>query len=188
MDRATPGRSGTATIVTLATFRSWARPADLVALLHERVLLDQRAGGVLERAEDLDDDVVDPAELDRADLHHLGALVGQLEHLLGADHGQLTGLRDKTRIGCVDAAHVGEDLAASRAEAGCERHRSRIAAAAAQCRDLRVAHRRARLALEPGDDDDLARAQLLVDAARLDAGDAGPAVAAVGRDARPAAL
>ena len=64
---------------------------DLVALLHERVLLDQRAGRVLERAEDLDDDVVDPAELDRADLHHLGALVGQLEHLLGADHRSADG-------------------------------------------------------------------------------------------------
>ena len=62
-------------------------PADLVALLHERVLLDERAGGVLERAEDLDDDVVDPAELDGPDLHHLGALVGQLQHLLVADDG-----------------------------------------------------------------------------------------------------
>jgi len=32
-------------------------------------------GGVLERAEDLDDNVVDPAELHGAHLHHLGALV-----------------------------------------------------------------------------------------------------------------
>ena len=67
-------------------------PADLVALLHERVLLDQRAGRVLERAEDLDDDVVDPAELDGPDLHDLGALVGELEHLLVADDRQLAGL------------------------------------------------------------------------------------------------
>ena len=30
MDRAMPGRSGTATIVTLATFRSWASPRTLL--------------------------------------------------------------------------------------------------------------------------------------------------------------
>ena len=58
---------------------------DLVPLLHERVLLDERSGGVLERAEDLDDDVVDPAQLDGPGLHDLGALVGELEHLLVAD-------------------------------------------------------------------------------------------------------
>ncbi len=85
--RATPGRSGTATSVTFATFRSWAIPADLVALLHERVLLDQRPGRLLEGAEDLDDDIVDPAELDGPDLHDLGALVGELQHLLVGDHG-----------------------------------------------------------------------------------------------------
>ena len=65
--------------------------ADLVALLHERVLPDERAGGVLERAEDLDDDVVHPAQLDGPDLHDLGALVGQLEHLLVADDRRAAG-------------------------------------------------------------------------------------------------
>ena len=69
--------------------------ADLVALLHERVLLDERARRVLERAQDLDDDVVDPAQLDRPDLHDLGALVGQLEHLLVADDGELAGRRGR---------------------------------------------------------------------------------------------
>ena len=88
--------------------------ADLVALLHERILLDERARRILERAQDLDDDAVDPAELDRPDLHHLGALVGQLEHLLVADDRQLAGPGDEARIGGVDAADVGEDLAASR--------------------------------------------------------------------------
>ena len=39
------------------------------------------------------------------------------------------------------------------------------------------------LALEPGDDHDLAALELGPDAARLDAGDAGPAVRPVGRDA-----
>ena len=72
-------------------------PADLVALLHERVLLDERARRVLERAQDLDDDVVDPAQLHGPDLHDLGALVGELEHLLVADERQLTRVRHKAR-------------------------------------------------------------------------------------------
>ena len=46
-------------------------------------------GRVLERAQDLDDDVVDPAQLDGPDLHDLGALVGELEHLLVADDCEL---------------------------------------------------------------------------------------------------
>ena len=70
------------------------QPADLVALFHERVLRDERAGCVLERAEDLDGDGIDPTELDRPCLHDLGALVGELEHLLVADHEQLAGLGD----------------------------------------------------------------------------------------------
>ena len=91
IDRATPGRSGHGDDRDLGHVPVVGEPADLVALLHERVLLDERARGVLERAEDLDDDAVDPAELDRPDLHDLGALVGELEHLLVADDGQLAG-------------------------------------------------------------------------------------------------
>ena len=110
--------------------------ADLVALLHERVLLDERAGRVLERAEDLDDDVVDPAQLDGAGLHDLGALLGQLEHLLVADDGELAGVRHEARVGGVDAADVGEDLAAVGAEGGGQRDGGRVAAAATERRDL----------------------------------------------------
>ena len=91
MDRATPGRSGTATTVTLATFRSWASPRTLLRCSTSGSSLMSVPGRVLERAEDLDDDAVDPAELDRADLHDLGALVGELEHLLVADDRQLAG-------------------------------------------------------------------------------------------------
>ena len=68
---------------------------DLVPLLHERVLLDQRSGGVLERAEDLDDHAVHPAELDRPGLHDLGALMGELEHLLITDDLQLASIGDQ---------------------------------------------------------------------------------------------
>ena len=106
--------------------------ADLVPLLHERVLLDERAGRVLERAEDLDDDVVDPAELDGAGLHHLGALVGELEHLLVADDVELARVGHEARVGRVDAVDVGEDLAAVGAEPRGEGDGRGVGAAAAQ--------------------------------------------------------
>ena len=117
MARATPGPVGDVDDRDLRDVPVVGQAADLVALLHERVLPDERAGGVLERAEDLDDDVVDPAELDGPDLHDLGALVGELEHLLVADDGELPRLRDEPRVGGVDAADVGEDLAAVGARA-----------------------------------------------------------------------
>ena len=164
---------------------------DLVPLLHEWVLLDQRSGGVLERAEDLDDDIVHPAQLDRPGLHHLGALVGQLEHFLVADDGQLAGVGHESRVRGVDAADVGEDLASRRAEAGGEGDGGRVAAAAAEGRDVtRRCVRRASAGvirtggptLEPGHDDDLALLELGLDASGLDARDPGPAVPAVRRD------
>ena len=115
---ATPGRSGHLDERDLGDVPVVGEAPNLVPLLHERVLLDERAGGVLERAEDLDDDVVDPAELDRPGLHDLGALVGELQHLLVADDVELAGLRDEPRVGGVDAADVGEDLAAVGARGG----------------------------------------------------------------------
>jgi hypothetical protein len=157
-------------------------PADLVALLHERILLDERARGVLERAEDLDDDAVDPTELDRPDLHDLGPLVGELEHLLVADDGELAGARHEARVGGVDALDVGEDLAAPGTEAGGQRDRGRVAPAPAKGRDLVVVDGRGALALEPGHDHDLAGREFRVDAAWLDARDASPSVAAIGGD------
>ena len=155
----------------------------LVALLHERVLLDEGAGGVLERAEDLDDDVVHPAELDGADLHHLGALVGELQHLLVADDGELAGVGDEARVGRVDPLHVGVDLAAVGAERGGEGDGGRVGAAAAQRRGLRQLERLRALALEARDDDDLAVGHLGADPDGVDPGDARPAVGAVGDDA-----
>ena len=68
------------------------------------------------------------------------------------------------------------------AEAGRQRDRRRVAAAPTERGDLVVVDRRGALALEPRHDDDLAGGQLGTDTARLDAGDPGPAVAAVGGD------
>ena len=158
-------------------------PTDLVALLHEGVLLDERARGVLEGAQDLDDDVVDPAELDCPDLHDLRTLVGELEHLLVADDGELAGGRHQARVGGEDAAHIGEDLAAVRTEGRGQGDRGGVASPAAECRDLLVDGRRGALPLEAGDDHDLAALELGAHAAWLDPGDAGAAVRAVGGDA-----
>ena len=168
--------------------------ANLVPLLHERVLLDERSGGVLERAEDLDDDFVDPAQLDRPGLHDLGALVGELEHLLVADDVELAGLRGEARIRRVDPADVGEDLAAVGVQARGKRDGRGVAAAPAERGDVgvmglvRSAGCAGGSSLETRDDHDFALVELAPDAGGLDAGDPGLAVAAVRRDAglRPA--
>ena len=80
--------------------------------------------------------LVHPAQLDGARLHDLGALVGQLEHLLVADDGDELGIRDDARVGGEDALHVGVDLAGVGPEAGRQRHRGRVRAAPPQRRHL----------------------------------------------------
>ncbi len=135
-----------------------------------------------ERAEDLDDDVIDPAELDRPHLHHLGALVRQLEHLLVADDRELAGVRHETRVGGVDALDVRVDLAAIGPQRGSQRDRGRVGAAAAERRSLHQLDRARALALEAGDDDDLPVGHLGPDPDRIDPGDTGLAVGAVGHD------
>ena len=97
-------------------------------------------------------------------------------------------------IGGVDALDVREDLAAVRLELRREGDRRGVRAAPAEGRDLggvdvaaaggvlEAVERGDAHALEAGDDDDLAGGQLGLDAARVDAGDPGPAVAAVRRD------
>ena len=145
--RAMPGRSGTASEGHLGDVAVVGQAADLVALLHERILPDQRTRRVLERAQDLDLDAVDPAQLDGADLHDLGALLRQLEHLLVADDGQLARGGHEARIGGVDAAHVGEDLAAIGAQRGREGDGGRVRAATPEGR--RLAGPRRRPSVEP---------------------------------------
>ena len=193
--RATPGLSGTSTSVILATFRSCASPRTLLRCSTSGILPDLGAGCVLERAEDLDGDVVDPAELDGAGLHHLGALVGELHHLLVADDVELPGAALDARIGGVDARDVGVDLAAVGVKARGQGDGRRVRAAAAQRGDLggvdvarggrrvETLARRDAHALEAGDDDDLAGGELGPDAPRVDARDARLAVAAVRGDA-----
>ena len=133
---ATPGRSGTSTSVSLATLRSWARPRTLLRCSTSGSSLISVPGASSKELSDLDDDVVDPAELDGAGLHDLGAVLGHLEHLLIADDPQLAGVGQEARIGGVDAADVGEDLAAVGVEARRERDGGRVGAASSEGRRL----------------------------------------------------
>ena len=128
--------------------------ADLVAQLHCRYLLDAGAGVVAERGAHPDDDVVDPAQLDGARLHDLGALVGQLEHLLVADDGDESRIRDHARVGREDALHVGVDLAGIGLEARRQGHGRGVRAAAPQGGHLARGEGAVRGALEAGHDDD----------------------------------
>ena len=92
------------------------------------------------------------AELDRADLQHLGAERRQLEHLLVADAVDLARVADDVRIGGVDAVDVGVDLADVGLERGGDRDAGGVGAAAAERGDVAVLVD----ALEAGDDGDLA--------------------------------
>ena len=96
----------------------------------------QRAGMVGEGRADGDLDAVDPAQLDGARLHHLGALVGELEHLLVADDGQQPGVGDDARVGREDAVDVGVDLAAVGIQPGGQGDGGRVGATAAERRHL----------------------------------------------------
>ena len=89
--RAMPGRSGTADERDLGDLPVEGEPADLVAQLHVGSSLMRVPGASLNEVERTrDDHAVDPAELDGPGLHHLGALVGELEHLLVADDRQMS--------------------------------------------------------------------------------------------------
>ena len=117
-------------------------------------------------------------DLDRAGGEDAGARGGHLEHLVEADPGQLAGVRDEPRVGGVDAADVGVDLAEVGAERGRERDRGRVGAAAAERRHLEGG----RDALEAGDEDDRALVERLVDPARAHLDDLRLAVDGVGDD------
>ena len=99
--------------------------------------------------------------------------------------GELPGGGHETRVGRIDAADVGEDLATAGVEGDREGDRGRVRSTAAQRGDLVLA---GALALEARHDDDLAGLDLGADPARLDTGDPRPSVAAVRGDAglRPA--
>ncbi len=135
----------------------------LLELRAELVLGDDpRAFALVERRAHVDAHVVIERELDRADLQHLGAERGELEHLLARDARELPCVGADPRVGRVDAVDVRVDLADVGLQRGGERHAGRVGAAAAERRDVSVLV----LALEPRHDGDLAaserRAQRIV--------------------------
>ena len=92
--------------------------------LHDFFLVaDERAGRVAGTPSSAGDRVVearayegpdapDHGQLHRADLHHLGAERGHLQHLLVGDFGQPARLLLDARVGGVDAVDIGIDVAA----------------------------------------------------------------------------
>ena len=105
---------------------------------------------------------------------------GELLRLLVGERADAPRRRHDARIGRVDAVDVRADLAVLGAERRRHRDRGRVAAAAAERRDLAPV----RHALIAGDDDDPAARELVLDAERPHLDDARVDVAIVGDDAR----
>ena len=119
------------------------------------------------------------AELDRPAVHHAGPQAGQLQNLVVADAVQLASLGHEPRIGREHAVDVGVNLAGVRIQHRRQRHGRRIAAAAAERRDVEILVD----ALEAGRDDDLAVVEQLLHPLGRDRLNAGLGVRAVGADA-----
>jgi hypothetical protein len=107
-------------------------------------------------------------EFHRADLQHLRARARHLEHFLESDRPQAPRPGNDARIGCVDAVHVGEDLAF----VGAERRRHgdcrRIRSTAPERGDVSIAVN----ALVAGDDRDAPFLQVPAHALLVDRHDA----------------
>ena len=137
--------------------------------------MDKCPWTVYEAGGDENRDVVYHTELYRAWVH-LGAVARQLEHLLEPDLVELARTRHQSRVRRIYTIDVTVYFAPGRAETGGDRDRSQVRCTPPQRRDLHVVGG----PLEPCDGDDLARAQLVQDAARLYERDPRPAVGFVG--------
>ena len=155
------------------------QPAHLISLLHVHILLDLGSGLIHKGTEYLDRDAVHPAQLYGARLHHLRPLVGELQHLLIADHLQLAGIRNHAGIRRVNARHVREDLAALRPEGCRQGHGRGVRTAATERGGLRAAD-----PLEAGHDHHPPRTDLFAHPLRFNGGDAPLAEGAIGADPR----
>ena len=106
-------------------------------------------------------------EFDRAGLHDLGSATGHFEKLVVSDLLDLLGIRHHTRVAGINAVDIRVDLAHVGLESrrngdGCE-----VGAAASKCGDLPLE----RLALESGDDADIALVEKFADLPWGDVGD-----------------
>ena len=154
--------------------------ADQCLLEHFRLLLlDPRPFSFLEGRTNVEAHIVTTGDLDRAGGEDACSGGGHFEHLVEADARQLARVRDKPRVGRVDPADVGVDLAEVGAERGRERDRGRVGAAAAERRHLEGG----RDALKAGDEHDRALVERLVDPAGAHLDDLRLAMDGVGDDA-----
>ena len=119
-------------------------------------------------------------KFNRTALHHLRAEARQFEHFVVGNFRQLLRGRHDARIGGINAVHVRVNLAEVGLERRCQRDGRQIRTAAAQRRDLAFR----RLALETGDDDNVALFQKLVNFLWRDVVNFGLGVDHVGDDAR----
>ncbi len=112
-------------------------------------------------------------------MHDPCAELGQLQHFLIADLLQLAGLRDQARISSVDALDVGVDVATLGTQRAGEGHGRGIGAATAERGHVLLVGD----ALETGDDDHFAVAQLGRDAIGVNVSNSRPGKDARGADA-----
>ena len=143
---------------------------------------DVGAGCVLKRRKHPQGQVLAHRKPDRANLQHLRADAGELEHFLERDLPELARARHDARVGRVDPLDVGVDVAAVGLDAGSNCDGRGVRAAAAQGGHAAVG----RDALEAGDHCDGSGRQRLVEKRAFDGLDPGIAVDARGADQLPA--
>ena len=175
---AVPGLSGTWRTVTLAWFFSMLTPRTTTFSMLLVSSFTRVPGLSLKLLRTSKIDAKFLRKLDGARLHDLRAARGHLEHLVVADLVDLLRVRHDARIAGIDAIHVRKDLANVGLDRRGDGDRGEIAAAAAERGDAAIG----RLALEAGDDDDVAVLEMLVNLLGRDVGDLRLGMHAVGDD------
>ena len=112
-------------------------------------------------------------------MHDFAAAAGHFEHFVEADLVEFFGGGDYAGVAGIDAVHVGKDLAEVGLHGGCDGDGGEVAAAAPEGGDALVFG----LALEAGDDADIALGEVLFELLGGEVGDFGAGVDAVGDDA-----
>ena len=111
---------------------------------------------------------------------HLGAVIGQFQHLLVPDLFQFPGPGGHPGVGGVDSLHVSVDFAPVRAQSGGQCHGGGVAAAPAQRRDVVPLGD----ALKTGHHHGPSLRQLMSHPSGVDPVNPGPPVARVGQNPR----
>ena len=119
-------------------------------------------------------------EFDRAGLHDLGSAAGHFQKLVISDRIDLLGIRHHARIACVNAIHIRVDLAHISLESRCDGDGCEVGTSAPERCNLTLE----RLALESGDDTDIALIEKFPDLPRCNVGNFGLCVNTACNDSR----